>query len=298
MNHFAWTARLLGRIARLTLVCLAVGGVVSSVGAQPRQVERKAPLHAKPTACRQLADRLLAVTGSSQALSGAAQISRAQFQNGLETVPNLTEAEKSKLNAAFVRAFDPDRLRARVRSQLVARCDVETYNAVLSALASPLGKKMRELEAQAGTPAGAEALRQYFDRIQAHPPAPERVALIQNLETSRHELELLEQLLSVMARQTAAGFGTPPPTDKDISASLALYLPMAKRMLLIRGLAVYRDSPDGDLVQYSDMWQSAPFQRFNRILGQSFQAALGAGVREAAQAIRPFLGKAPTGPNP
>ena len=67
------------------------------------------------------------------------------------------------------------------------------------------------------------------------------------------------------------------------------YLPMAKQMILMRGLGVYRDAPDRDLVGYTAMWLSPSFQRFNRILAESFDAAFGTGVREAAQAVRPFL---------
>lgn len=273
----------------------ALGLFASSALAQQRPVSH-APTPAAEARCGRLADRLLTATGSSEVLRGATQISRLQFQNGLANIPNLTDAEKQQINAAFGRAFDPDRLSASVRSHLISRCDVPTYSAVLSALASPVAQKMRQIEGEAATPAGSAALRQYFDGLRAHPPSSERVALVQRLEASRHEVRFLENLLVVMARETAAGFGTPSPSDRDLRDSMENYLPMMKRMMLLRELGVYRDAPDQDLAQYSAMWESAPFQRFNRILGASFVAALGSGVRQAAQAVRPFLGKAPVQP--
>lgn len=282
------------RVAPVAIGLVAMIGLCSgSVLAQQKPIPHTASTPVKAAGCGQLADRLLTDTGYSNALRGATQISRIQFQSGLATIPDLTKTEKQRIEAAFGRAFDPDRLRASVRSHLVSSCDVATYNAVLSALASPLGQRMRRIEDQAGTAAGAAALRQYFHQLNAHPPAPERVALIQRLETNRHELEFLESLLFVMARQTAAGFGNRPPSDEDIRESMQVYLPMAKRMILLRGLGVYRDAPDRDLEAYSAMWKTAPFQKFNRILGKSFEVALGSGVRQAAQAVRPYLGKVP-----
>jgi hypothetical protein len=258
----------------------------------------QSPRPAPASNCGQLADRLLSATGYSNTLRSVTQIWRRQFQNGLAGFPNLTEAQKRQVDDAFSHAFDPVRLRARVRARLVSRCDVATYNAVLTALASPLAQRMHRIEAEAGTPAGSQALRRYFDQIRTHPPSNARVALVERLEMSRQEPQLLVNLLTAMARETAIGFHTPPPSDADVHQSMQQYLPFASRMILLQGLAVYRNAPDRDLIRYSAMWQSAPFQRFNAILSQSFVAAFGRGVREAAQAVRPFLGKAPPGPKP
>lgn len=278
--------------AMLLLICpLAARQKASTPATQP---PRPAPV----SNCAQLANRLLDATGYSNTLRSVTHISRRQFQNGLAGFPNLTAAQKRQVNAAFSRAFDPVRLRARVRARLVSRCDVATYNAVLTALASPLAQRMHRIEVDAGTPAGSQALRRYFDQIRSHPPSDARVALIERLETSRQEPQLLVNLFTVLARETAVGFHTPPPSDADIHQSMQQYLPFASRMILLQGLAVYRNAPDHDLIRYSAMWQSAPFQRFNAILSESFVAAFGAGVREAAQAVRPFLGKAPAGSEP
>jgi hypothetical protein len=252
---------------------------------------------AERSRCDHLADQLLTATGSNEALRGATQISRLQFQNGLAGIPNLTDADKQQINAAFARAFDPERFRASIRSHLALRCDAPTYSAVLSTLASPVAQRMRQFEAEAGTAAGSAALRRYFDGLNAHPPSSRRVALVDRLEASRHEVQFLENLFVLMARETAAGFGTIPPSDSDIRNSMETYVPMVKRMILLRGLGVYRDASDQDLAQYSAMWESAPFQKYNRILRQSLEVALGSGVRQAAQAVRPFLGKAPSRPN-
>jgi hypothetical protein len=251
---------------------------------------------AAPARCDELAERLLAKTGYSDALRGATRISRMEFQTGLSEIPNLSDAERGQAEAAFARAFDPARLRASVRSHLVSRCDVPTYQAVLASLASPLALRMRRLEDASGTKAGAEALRAYYEQMHDNPPSQDRVELLERLEASRHEIEFLQNLLMVMARETAAGFGEPMPSDTDLRASLQAALPMAKQMILLRELGVYRDAPDKDLVQYTALWLSPAFQRFNRILGESFDAAFGSGVREAAQAVRPFLKRA--GPEP
>jgi hypothetical protein len=298
VKNLGSTYRLLARFAPMAIGLVAMIGLCfGSVLGQQSPIPHTAPTSAKAAGCGQLADRLLTDTGYSNALRGVTRISRIQFQSGLARIPNLTKAEKQQIEAAFGRAFDADRLRASVRSHLVSRCDIATYNAVLSALASPLGQRMRRIEDRAGTAAGAAALRQYFYQLHAHPPAPERVALIQRLESNRHELEFLENLLFVMARETALGFGNRPPSDVDIRESMQIYLPMAKRMILLRGLGVYRDAPDQDLAAYSAMWKTAPFQKFNRILGKSFEVALGSGVRQAAQAVRPYMGKVPPRPN-
>lgn len=268
------------------------------ISAQQRPIPHTAAPASNAVECGKLADRLLIETGYSSALNGATQISRMEFQSGLASIPNLTETDKKRIEAAFGHALDPVRLRASVRSHLVSRCDVATYSAVLSALATPLGQRMRRIENAAGTPAGSAALRQYFDQLNAHPPTEQRIAVVKRLETSRHDAQFLENLLFVIFRQTAVGFGNRPPSDAEIRDSLETYMPMAQRMILLRELAVYRDVPDGDVAQYAAMWESAPFQRFNRILAASFEAAFGEGVRQAAQAVRPFLGKAPSRPKP
>ena len=206
---------------------------------------------AAPTRCEKLTDRLLAKTGYSDALRGATQISRMEFQTGLSEIPNLNDADRSQANAAFARAFNPERLRSSVRTYLISKCDAATYEAVLASLSSPLALRMRRLEDASGTKAGAEALRAYYDQMRQNPPSEERVELMERLEKSRHEMEFLQNLM--------------------------------------RELGVYRDAPDKDLVQYTAMWLSPAFQRFTRTLGESFDAAFGTGVREAAQAVRPFL---------
>ncbi len=278
--------------------CMALCVPVARVAAQTRPAPRVNALRAAeaPASCEELADQLLAKTGYSDALRGATEISRMEFQTGMAQIPNLSDAERGQVNAAFARAFDPARLRSSVRSHLISRCDAPTYQVVLASLASPLAMKMRRMEDASGTKAGADALRAYYDQMREHPPSDERVELMERLESGRHEMEFLQNLLMVMARETAAGFGDPAPSDTDIRASMQTALPMAKQMILLRELGVYRDAPDKDLVQYTAMWLSPAFQRFNRILGESFDAAFGTGVREAAQAVRPFLKRA--GPDP
>jgi hypothetical protein len=276
------------------VLCWPAARVLAQETAAPRVNAGRAV--AAPARCRELTDQLLAKTGYADALRGATEISRMEFQTGLSEIPNLNDAERSQANAAFARAFDPTRLRSSVRSQLIAKCDVATYEAVLASLASPLALRMRRLEDASGTKAGAEALRTYYDHMQQNPPGEERVELMERLEKSRHEMEFLQNLLLVMARETAAGFGEPVPSDTDIRASMQGALPMAQQMILLRELGVYRDAPDKDLVQYTAMWLSPAFQRFNRILGESFDAAFGTGVRQAAQAVKPFLKRAGSKP--
>lgn len=276
------------RMAAMIGMCTGLWAPGACLAAQRRPLG-PAPSASASASCGQLADRLLETTGYGAALRGATEISRAEFQTGLAEIPNLSDADRSRVNAAFARAFDAASLRKKVREHLVARCDVATYQAVLAALASPLARRMKRIEDAAGTKAGAEALRNYFDAMRNHPPSQERVDLIEGLERSRHEVEFLESLLTVMARETATGFGAPLPSDADIQESMQAYLPMAKQMILMRELGVYRDAPDKDLVHYTAMWLSPAFQRFESILAASFDAALGSGVREAAQAVRPFL---------
>ena len=295
MGRFDTIAGFSGRgIAAAIGVCLSLGAPALGLAAQDKPAARPTvtPAAAAPASCERLADQLLAKTGYNDALRGATQISRMEFQTGLAAIPNLSEAERSQVNAAFARAFDTERLRLSVRSHLVSRCDAPAYKAVLDALASPLALKMRRMEDASGTKAGAQALRDYFDQMREHPPSQERLELIERLQTSRHEMEFLEDLLLVMARETAVGFGQPAPSDTDVRASMQASLPMAKQMILMRELAVYREAADKDLVAYTAMWLSPSFQRFNHILGESFDAALGTGVREAAQAVRPFLKRA------
>ena len=297
--RFATIGGFSGRgMAAVVGACVMLWTPGARVAAQEKRAPRAQAERAgsAPNTCEELADRLLARTGYSDALRGATEISRMEFQTGLETIPNLSDAERSQVNAAFAHAFDPVRLRSSVRARLISRCDAPTYKEVLASLASPLALRMRRMEDASGTKAGADALRAYYDQMRQHPPSDERVELMKRLETSRHEMEFLENLLMVMQREIAAGFGEPAPSDTDMRASMETALPMAQQMILMRELGVYRDAPDKDLVQYTAMWLSPAFQRFNRILGESFDAAFGAGVREAAQAVRPFLKRAGTGP--
>jgi hypothetical protein len=277
-------------------MALCVPAARAAVRVKPVEPANAAQAVAAPTRCEKLTDRLLAKTGYSDALRGATQISRMEFQTGLSEIPNLNDADRSQANAAFARAFDPERLRSSVRSYLISKCDAATYEAVLASLSSPLALRMRRLEDASGTKAGAEALRAYYDQMRQNPPSEERVELMERLEKSRHEMEFLQNLLLVMARQTAAGFGQPLPSDTDLRASMQSALPMAKQMILMRELGVYRGAPDKDLVQYTAMWLSPAFQRFTRTMGESFDAAFGTGVREAAQAVRPFLKRAASKP--
>ncbi len=275
------------------LAWFAVAALGISLGAQARPEHRKAvapaTVNGTRAVCRGMAGRLLDISGYGDALRGATAISRLQFQNGLAAIPGLNNAQRSQVAGAFARAFDPDRLRLRIRANLVARCDPVAYRAVLTGLSSPLGRRMRAWQAAAGTPEGARAIQLYLRQSAAQPPSPGRLALIQKLEASRHEFDFLQGLLVVMAREAAIGFGSTPPSDANIRRSLELNLPMAEKVVLLREAAVYRQAPDQDLVRYASLWSSAPFERFSGILAASFDAAFGTSVREAAQAVRPLI---------
>jgi hypothetical protein len=294
LSEFSTSVFLLIRwrcLAALPWLVAAAFGVSLSAQVRPGQRKPAAPVEVNHTraACQQQSGRLLDISGYGDALRGATAISRLQFQNGLAAIPGLSNAQRTQVVGAFARAFDPNRLRVRIRANLVSRCDPATYQAVLTGLGSPLGRRMRAWEVAAGTPEGARAVQSYLSHSAEQPPTPDRLALIQKLETSRHELDFLQGLLVVMAKEAAIGFGSTPPSDADIGRSLELNLPMAEKIILLREAAVYRHAPDQDLAQYASLWSSAPFQRFSRILAASFDAAFGTSVREAAQAVRPLI---------
>ena len=272
---------------------LATAALGISLGAHAQPEHRKpvapAAVNGRRAVCREMAGRLLDVSGYGDALRGATKISQLQFQNGLAAIPDLTDAQRNKVAGAFARAFDPDRLRLRIRANLVARCDPAAYRAVLTGLGSPLGRRMRAWQVEAGTPKGVRAIQLYLRQSETQPLSPDRLALIQKLETSRHEFDFLQGLLVVMAREAAIGFGSTPPSDANIRRSLALNLPMAEKVVLLREAAIYRQASDQDLVRYASLWDSGPFERFSGILAASFDAAFGTSVREAAQAVRPLI---------
>lgn len=296
MNNLGAKGNVSGRAVPLLAGCLAA--VLLSAGSLSAQQRRQVPPAGNAAVCGHLADQLLTATGYADSLKGATEISRIEFQLGLDSISHLTAADRKQIEEAFGRAFDPVRLRASIRAHMIQHCDQGTYNAVLYSLSSPLAQKMHQIEVQAGTAAGIVALRRYFDQISQHPPSAERMAVVKRLVASRHQLQFLERLLFVTAREIAVGFGNPPPSGANVRDAMRTYLPMADRMLLMRELGVYHDVPDRDLSRYAAMWESAPFQRFNRILTESSAAAFGSRVREAAQAVRPFLGKAPDGQKP
>jgi len=134
-------------------------------------------------------------------------LERSGIEADLEDLPDLMEEQLqqnpvegvdpetvARIAAIATAVFDPAALRKTLVDELRKSYDAKKIDDYLHLLDLPLVRKMAKLEDEASSPEALDGLQDYAKKLDAAPPAPQRVQQIHDLMDASGSVELVEAM--------------------------------------------------------------------------------------------------------
>jgi hypothetical protein len=238
-----------------------------------------------------LVDNVLALHGiNSEADRYPEMIQQTLVQYQQQVAPETYEA----LGQVLSEAFDAQLLKDDVRQHFLDNYDEEKLKEIKKALETSLGQKMVDMQVAAAAPEAIEQMEAFMMELQADPPPPERLTLIENLDATSRYADLSMAMIMGAIRGAGVAFG--PELDPVsfaregfIDSAIAGMRPqiepnvtLSSRMHL---LYTYRDATDEELTEYIGIWETESGQWFTGVLVDAVTAAVAAGNDRTAEQV-------------
>lgn len=221
-------------------------------------------------------------------------LERSGVEAGLEDLPDLTEEQiqqnpvegvdpetVARIAAIATAVFDPAALRKTLVDELRKSYDAKKFDGYLHLLDLPLMRKMAKLEDEASSPEALDALQDYARKLDAAPPAPQRVQQIHDLMDASGSVELVEtmQVGIIEAFVRAMNPLVPPDrrlSDGQIAQLLAQFKQQmgesAREYLTLQNLYAYRNASDAELKEYVKLYRSESGRGLSAALNRAIVA--------------------------
>ena len=227
-----------------------------------------------------------------QMRAGAEQ-SRAQEK--AEARDSVSDADFERMKREMVRAYSPERMRARVAAELARQMDPPDLPAVMEWLGSPLGKRLTRLEeaesAEPFTPERDASIKRFAASL---PEA--RVARLQRLAAAMSAGEAGASMMINVVVGIAHGAALASPTRDTAAVEELRRRLMAQRPAIVEaatGTAVrqfahaYRDVADADIDAYLAFAESPAGLRYHDASLVALDKAMAQGAYEFGRALAP-----------
>lgn len=227
--------------------------------------------------CSDRVDRAFQVTGLSEALSAFS----AEQQSPLEgdSHPGLSRADRRRIVQAVNTAFAPGKLSRRVKQDFVDSCDLDTLEQVIAGLITPSGANQIGMRVFTDGMQPTRQMTEYSATWTQHPPAPERVSLIQKMDTSLGISAFTVDVFVAFFRNLGEALDDPAFTAEKQRTEIAGEL---NSSTLARLLFLCRNASDREIARYTELNETEPFRRFNEAFKKAFLNAMAEAAREAA----------------
>lgn len=252
-------------------------------------VEATAPSPARVASSDQdqLIDRLLTVSGMKKFLQNLpAQTATGFMQAALRN--DASEDEKKELVTLLGEAYPKDVFVNRVSAALKTNYNEQRYSNFLQLLSTPLATRMLELEKQEPNPADVQA---FLAQVSKHPLPPERIKLIQSMDTATQSSTLLTAMTiaSIEAGAFAAGDDCSLVTAK-IKKMIVKSRPeieKANRSSAQVMLAfTYRNVSDADLASYLKVYEDKNSKWVQDIAQAAIKEQFKSSMEKGAQGMK------------
>lgn len=242
-----------------------------------------------------LAERALTLSGWARQIEEVPGLARSALDERA-AAGDVSPDAAAALRGVLDRAFDPQRIRTdTLHAFLRVEAPAEKLEALVALLERPLARRMTELELQASTPEGQEALRDFVHGLGGHPPQQSRLALIDRLDTATGARPFAVEMMAVITEGVlrAAEAATPqhlrtPP--RELEQRIADLRPALERRLyslvLVSQLYTYHGVDDAELTEYVTLLESPLGRWFSRNMGGAFLDALSRAAEAAVEAVR------------
>jgi hypothetical protein len=236
----------------------------------------------------------LDISGTKKTLEAIPAHIRAQFE--ARQTP-LKSEEKARVAKILGDAFRTDVLYGAVRGAFRTNYDPSRMGFVIAQLRTPLFRKVAALEVAASEPGAKEDLERFTMGLQADPPKPPRVALVQRHEAAVRSAELQIEMGVVAFKAVTRSLEPVLPSEKRPTAretdtaerTLRAQQDNLIRAALVRWLYTFRSLSDEELGEYVAFGESDPGRWFvstqRKGLLDAMRTAMDAAARQMAAAF-------------
>ena len=242
-------------------------------------------------------DQLIVKSGIKLQTEELPDVIKASIDQSLNQNQKLTAEQRAKLKDIFIQAFDPSAMLKSIKNYVSGRLSAQDLNTILTWLNSPLGVKITQLEEDASTADAFKKVREYAQGLQANPPDPNRVALLQKLDTAAHltdnNVKMRIDMASSMAESMAPAIGNKDFSASAVNAQLEENRPKienaARQEVIIEGLYTYQSLTDNEIQQYIDFYNSDAGMKYETVMAEGLSTSLHNVFNEAGKDLGDYL---------
>jgi hypothetical protein len=238
--------------------------------------------------CSGVVTRAFEVAGvNDEILQIPAQI-QSQFATQLKNDAKMSDADKKKFEVAMTQAFLPEKIDRDLKKEFLEPCDPRMLRSVIDGLTTPLGDRIRKLEAFAESPAARQEGEAYAHSLAQHPPARDRVALMLRMDSSLGITKSTMDITLASARGIAVAFGG-LPAEGAANLQSKQTSDQMHGAVLVNLLFTYRDVSDQDLTSYIELYETPAFITFNDRLEKALVACISRQSEALGQEIKKMM---------
>lgn len=209
-----------------------------------------------------------------QIMSGSSldrQIDQLMEQFSAGALSSAATPEVGEMLSQALAGFDGTKAKARIRAYYRSHLDNKTLEAILAWTKTPLGKKVREVEASLAVRSPEQA-QQIMNTNDEEALAPQRRALIRDLDKAGRATEMAMQMVSdamsgamaAIPAKTAEEKKARKEIEKQAAQKKEEMMPELRRMVLASLAYTYSDLSDKELGEYIIFLKSEPARKFTK----------------------------------
>jgi hypothetical protein len=251
----------------LSTVCLVVISITLSSQAYDRN---------------ELVSELMFLSGLEKQISNVLPSMLASIEAGQRVSP-IPERDHDLLIRVIRNFYNGESLKQGIRMRIDRSLDREHTLKVLNWLRSDLGRRITKLEEDASTPESEGKLQSYAAELRDKPPSPERIELIQRLDSAAKISELSAEVTVLTGFAISFGFKSVVPRDEQLDADQLLkrmksrrdqLIPLFRKLNMVKSLYIYQTLADSELESYVGFADSESGGWYHRVLSEAYKEAL------------------------
>jgi hypothetical protein len=231
-----------------------------------------------PTNCGALIDKVFQVTGTQQEIADLPEF-------GLQFAQNMGSKMDPTAMRAFRRALAPEPWLKELSKAFEQDCNTAMLQDVISAMDTPMGARMREVERTEQGPATAQARANFYRDLRLHPPGDTRDQLAVRIEKATEAPEMSWDVVEATSRAVSKANRT-SVSDTDVAVLRQKFQPILQSAVLLDVLFIYRNVSDDELEQYARALETASFRKFNHTLNEAIANTFATRIATALTSVR------------
>jgi hypothetical protein len=233
-----------------------------------------------------LVEEMLIKSGAIEQLAHIAQSAQTSYEKAA-TERDGGEQPSASLRQRIKRligeAFDPNRLKECIGSELEAKLTPSEMQAIIKWLDTPLIKKCTQLEIEAASPEASEAIEEYTAQLQRTPAPKSRMQLAKRFDLAQHATRSTATVIIGMQLASISAIVAMFPPEKQVSFADLVKVAEKERSAvevsmrpLVRAqiLYTYRSISNAELGRYIREMETGPGKKFYSVSQTAYEKAL------------------------